>query len=143
MAAPAPMAYLAGFFDGEGSVAIKRNKRHSYILVLVVGNTDPTVLHLFHQHFGGFFPRPRLRPGWKPFYTWQASTGPAERCLRALLPHLRVKRAQAELALKFRKLMLQNAGHGQVPRDELRVRREAYRLEMKQLNLRGASEGGE
>ncbi|KKL77327.1 hypothetical protein LCGC14_2036070, partial [marine sediment metagenome] len=53
------VSYLAGFFDGEGSISSNlkyagKNKRPASISLRVCAyNTDPSPIRLFHSEFGG------------------------------------------------------------------------------------------
>lgn len=94
--------YFAGILDGEGSISIgkarwrKNGLEYRYCQVqLYVRMQNRTPLDLFAQRFGGTV---RQNPH---TYTLSWSTHKAGEVLRALLPHLQVKRPQAELALQF------------------------------------------
>jgi hypothetical protein len=99
------IAYAAGFFDGEGHIRIQRHSvRGSYMLSVSVVQATPDPLDLFITLFGGVTKR-RLVPykgSLKCQYQWQTSSKSAELVLRELLPFLRCKKAEAELALEFR-----------------------------------------
>jgi len=103
------LSYIAGFFDGEGSVTIHHNyapsprgKSPNHTLQVSIGNTDPRVIVWIHEHFGGAL---TMRSGFKPNHRdviqWMARSNKAARFLRMILPYLRMKREQAEIALTF------------------------------------------
>jgi len=102
------MAYLAGFFDGEGCVTIRVDKTrfggrgHNY-LCTTVSNTDREVLDHFRNVFGGG--SCNLVQFYTPIGTlvhqWTVTGDRAYLILRAMYPYLRVKKAQAEVAMKF------------------------------------------
>lgn len=110
-------AYLAGFFDGEGSVMVdtrkvycagrpNRNHHQSPTVAVKVGNTDPKPLHRFRRVFGGRVyrepdPRSVRNNRNKPMYSYRAYENTSRVILEKLLPHLMTKRPQAELALQL------------------------------------------
>lgn len=99
------LAYAAGFFDGEGHIRIQSHSvRGSYMLSVSVVQATPDPLDLFVDLFGGVVKRRLLpyRGQVRCLFTWQTSSMSAEKCLRQMLPFLRVKRAEADLALEFR-----------------------------------------
>lgn len=91
-------AYLAGLFDGEGSVLIQPCGS----LSIKLDNTDLPVLEFLVAQFGGPIYRCRPRARRKTCFSWQVYGDVAEAALRKMLPYLIVKRNQADLALKIR-----------------------------------------
>lgn len=99
----AELQYLAGFFDGEGSIMILKEVQKSYHLHRVavsVTNTAPQVIQTFRDSFGGFVKCRELKSG-KIETRWGASCCIAQSFLRQIEPCLRVKRKQAQLALEM------------------------------------------
>lgn len=107
------VAYAAGFIDGEGCIVILRKKNnqgvgfHSryYLLRLQACNTAPEGIELLYGLFGGAM-RERAAHSANRYnkgvmYEWETSSNGALKALKELLPHLRVKRAQAEFAIQF------------------------------------------
>lgn len=101
------LAYAAGFIDGEGHIRIQKHSvRGSYMLSVSAVQSTETPLPLLQKCFGGvvkrrvnFYYRGQLKIRWE----WQASSKVAERALKLMLPYLRVKKDEAEVALEFRK----------------------------------------
>lgn len=94
------LLYLAGFFDGEGSIGVSGGS----LSVRVVNSYRP-VLDRFATTFGGSVGLhnagdEKSRMTW----VWRAYGETGEKALRALLPHLVEKRAQAYMGLHFREL---------------------------------------
>jgi hypothetical protein len=96
--------WAAGFFDGEGCVSIvrrpKRDKVYHWLDISAYQNHRAPLEEL-QCLFGG-----SVRPeagGWK----WRACGPTAGDALREMLPYLRVKHTQAEIAVPFqaRKLL--------------------------------------
>lgn len=98
------LAYLAGFFDGEGCVHIGRTSVSPkgityYRMTVSVAQVDPSPLHLFARRFGGNVTR-----GSRGAWVWQRVGWQAARVLEALLPFLRQKGEQARLALIYQRM---------------------------------------
>ncbi len=95
------LAYVAGFFDGEGNIDIAHNhgngngKREQYTLSIKVTQKEPHALEPLLE-FGGSFYNPR--PG---YYQWHIHGAKAAKFLELILPYLRAKTGQAEAALRF------------------------------------------
>lgn len=95
------MAYLAGFFDGEGCIRLKKSYRpqaNNFYLTVQVSNSDRLVLEDFKNMFGGSV---TLRGKSKNFdmFMWECHTANAGDFLRAMQGFLRTKRPQAIYAL--------------------------------------------
>lgn len=143
---PGYLAYLAGFFDADGSIGITPPRDTSlYLLSIHVVQVVPAPLLLFQEAFGGKIGRPRGDPPRRPVRTWTCETKKAEAALRAMLPWLVVKRERAELALEFRELF---KGANIVPRGRscnpekrgrIMLERQGYYEQMRVLNRRGAA----
>lgn len=102
-------AYIAGFFDGEGCIivraAIRKNKT-TYELMISVGQNDTSVLKYIQRFFGGRIANPSYefrKKNQTPDLRMESKK--AADFLRTMLPYLRVKKPQAELALKFQELV--------------------------------------
>ena len=103
------LAYVAGFFDGEGTIAacIKfRVNRNSYgcVVQVAIGNTNKTVLEYIQGLTGlGNIREVQVKyPNAKIIYHW-ALTNQTDKLkfLKLILPFLKVKRLNAELAIKY------------------------------------------
>lgn len=104
------LAYLAGFVDGEGSIAVGinngNNGRKRYYLRLSVHQIDPAPLHLLEELFGGSVRHHTNRSGnSRPIYEWVVVSEKARMAIEALRPYLIVKAAQADVALQFQNLL--------------------------------------
>lgn len=100
-------SYLAGLFDGEGSVCILRAKPPTlrrptpkYELRVGVVMTHAPTVQRFYEVFGGAPLRLDKRRA-KTKYMWTVSQLLALRCLTTLTPALRVRRQHAEIAARF------------------------------------------
>lgn len=112
------LAYIAGFFDGEGSICIgKRGPKHAKHLQLTITltQTDREILEWVDAQLGSLG-RIRVKNhgrktralildlgyNLKECYELVWDSLRAESVLTALLPYLKVKKARAEIALEFR-----------------------------------------
>lgn len=97
----AEAAWLAGFIDGEGTIARYAAKVKFFVWVLSVSSTDRGALEYCQQitNAGGVCEK-RVYPGRKPAFVWKVS---AQRDLAAVLeqvlPYLKIRREQAEAFL--------------------------------------------
>lgn len=104
------LAYLAGLFDGEGSIAIARSLPQSntgavsprYQLQVALTNGHAGVLQACSTQFGGQVSWNESKfPGATRGGRWQANARVAARFLQTVLPHLLMKKKQAELGIAF------------------------------------------
>lgn len=105
-------AYLAGAIDADGFITIARQVRNTgdryehrptyYNAKLGFTETSPIIPHLLKETFGGscYEYQPK-NPEHKRWYNWQIQNLKAGAAVRLLLPHLRLKRQQAELVIEF------------------------------------------
>jgi len=104
------LAYMAGLFDGEGSVSLlRRSKRSPWAVRLHISicNTNEESMRTFSKGFDGSLFR-QQRTGFKryrrPWYIWSADDAKAERVLRLLLPYLKIKADRARIGLYAREV---------------------------------------
>lgn len=95
------IGYLAGLFDGEGSIYGGLNPKPCLHIVCTMTTPDP--LKLFHEAFGGSLKSYAPTKGQKtPMWRWGVCSAiEQEAFLTAVLPWLIVKKPQAELALQY------------------------------------------
>ncbi len=94
------LAWAAGFFDGEGCVAVANGNS----LYMSAAQIDRTPLDQLTEILGGkvYGPRYPSREGRRPIFEWKLTTHHnVVRALRCLLPFLTCKHAQATLAMTF------------------------------------------
>ncbi len=94
-------AYLAGFVDGEGSIMILARKGTISIRTSIT-NTDHDVLDWIWKTVGvGDLHLARFSTEkWKTTWTWNTNGDSTESILTQILPYLRIKKVQAELAIE-------------------------------------------
>jgi len=152
------LIYMAGFFDGEGCVAISKinlknpeYKSPRYVLEVTAYNCDKDVMDWILTKFGGSTQlrvKPKEKWYWKDNYGWKITSNKAIPFLKELLPYLKVKKKQAELAIEFqeqvmnvknRKTIPVKAGNGishRLAPSEIN-KRDKYWRQMIKLNNRG------
>jgi len=100
------VAYLAGFFDGEGSISVNVNRRLvRWSLRLSCQQVNPAPLRLLVEAFGGSIRLTSRRGNQRPIYGWAAGGRMAAEAIRMLRPYLTVKADEADVALEFHGLM--------------------------------------
>lgn len=107
----AELAYIAGFFDGEGSVTIHENSKPSprgkapnHTLQVSIGNTDPVVLMWIQSIFGGGLGfRRNVRENERKFAQWVIRAASALPFLEAIRPFLRMKCDQVAIAITYQR----------------------------------------
>lgn len=93
-------AYMAGFFDGEGYVGVLKRQRGKYLeyfVQLSIGQNDGGVMDWVKANFGGNLYVVK-RDG---SYYWTSSNRNAYIFLKRIVPYLRYKKPQAEMAIRF------------------------------------------
>ena len=123
------LAYIAGFFDGEGCICLGKDGKHIYLQVSA-SQTNEWIINWLRLSFGGGVSKKarkgRERQGWQ----WIVRGGKACMFLVEILPFLKLKRAEAELALQFQG---RRKGRGYRPTDKERAVDEAQRIMMSNL----------
>lgn len=146
------LAYMAGIIDGEGCLTISRQirkdrKNPSFKTSITVSNTDRRLVDIFHENFGGVIYETkdnRVSKGWANSFTWHCSIGNSAIFLKAILPYLIAKKAQALMILEFqevqsqyvRKSKGQGLGTKGLSEEEIEVR-QYYHNSVRNLNLKG------
>lgn len=100
------IAYLAGFFDGEGFIIICKDKTRlgnpSYRLRIGASQVIKSPIDLLKDKFGGLV-RLQEKPNAKhrSIYTWEQHSQKAVDTLKILLPYLLTKKDQANFAIDW------------------------------------------
>jgi hypothetical protein len=147
MSLQSKLAYLAGFFDGEGSFSICRTrstvrtmadgsikKYIVYKLDVSLTNTNREVLDWIVSNFGGavYASKQESRKStYLPRYSWRCNNNEErERFILGVLPYLKVKKPMAEIALEFIRMYKQEGEFEkrQELRNRLQVLNHSYRL---------------
>ena len=139
------LAYVAGFIDGEGCITLVPHKpggkrRDGYTLRVLITNTNKPVLVWIQSLFGGYLGQ-RVRRSRNHKISWElcVGSGYAEYMIQQIYPWLKMKKAQAEIGLKFRETVNKRRtayDRDGVPR-EVRVKRDRMYREIHRLNRKG------
>lgn len=132
------LAYIAGFFDGEGSIQLIKLKppqpHHSPRLNLgvSVSQANEWIIQLFKLHFGGYISK-RIdpRPGHRVTWEWQLRCKKALLFLETIYPYLRLKKSEAELGMAFQRSRKHIGRRCKTEKE--RIVEEAQRILMSQL----------
>ena len=113
------LAYMAGLFDGEGCVHIARihtKKRNlTYQLVCKISMYSLSTLEIFKTSFGGSIRRETTHEKSNKYgllYSWAIWGRNSVSFLEKLIPYLRIKKAEANLAIEFQSKKAIGAGKG-------------------------------
>ena len=133
------LAYVAGLFDGEGSISIVKNKKwNNHTLQISLGSTDEWICQSLKMMFGGNISlKNETHDGIRACWQWSNGSRKAYNTLLLIVPYLRIKRPQAEIAIKFQKAKIERAfgkGLNKFLTDEERAVREAQRILVMGMN---------
>ncbi|MGC9101431.1 MAG: LAGLIDADG family homing endonuclease [Caldisericum sp.] len=128
---PEEIAYIAGFFDGEGSIYTSKGKKQ-YFLTVSITNTNLYVLEFIREllHIGKISKNPDKNLGHRKVYRLRLYSNDAKNFLEILLPYLKVKAEQAKIAIEFQNKM--KNGKLTIPKEE----QEYYRNLISSFNLK-------
>lgn len=93
------IAYIAGFFDGEGCIRIKKVKS-CYYLVVHITNSNKSILEFIQERFDGKISF-QERGVHKTIYQFQLNCGQANDFLKSVIGFLKEKKEQALIGIKF------------------------------------------
>jgi hypothetical protein len=110
------IAYCAGVIDSDGTIGIKCNsyaarvvkdcRNASYSARICVRQVTTEALEILQATFGGSVrPAKTYAKRGRLMYSWEIRDQLAERALKRLMPHLRIKKAQAQNCLALRILI--------------------------------------
>ncbi len=132
------LAYIAGLVDGEGCITLSRRYKsphriNTWMVQVDVSNTNLDVLYWLQKELGigRVVLRPRLKAAHKQCGKWYVQTGAAAELLQALSPWLRIKKAQAQLAIAFQATKQPRLTRGipaEIVAERLSISDQLYRL---------------
>jgi len=139
------LAYIAGFFDGEGSVVIlsrlqERSKNPTYSLIVSIANTVLKPLRMLHSVYGGVMHKAgKVVPRQKQVYHWRLNGKRAADFLTDIRHFLIIKKRQALIGIDFqnRKENVKVYRGHPISKTEVAYR-ERQRTALRKLNKRGA-----
>jgi hypothetical protein len=141
-------AYAAGLVDGEGCIYVtnsarKGPARRSYSIVVEIGMSVKAVslLRIMRREYGGVIKLSRpATERWSEARAWVVSGVKAEAMLLRILPHLLLKKDQAQVALRvmeIRRSLIPEGGRTARWTDAAADRCEAARLSIQEMNRKG------
>jgi len=132
--------YTAGIIDGEGSIMIIKSKNptckrgYSYQLKVVVANTNEWLCQWLKMQYGGTIQYKKSKKlQKKDIYEWRIVSTQARQFLEYIIPYLIIKKAQAEIAIRFQS----SRGRGKPRTNNENILDEAERIRMRRLNSKG------
>jgi hypothetical protein len=130
--------YFAGFFDGEGCITCYSNRTGYYQIKASCTNTKKEVIEQMQVLYGGGIHVMEKSPLSNSKMAWQWAAGGKTLIpfLQAVLPYLRLKKEQAEMALEF---MTTIGGYGERVSEENALIREQFRERFTALNKKGVN----
>jgi len=115
-------AYIAGFFDGEGSVGAYKSKWGIY-LNSRIGNTNLEILVKIKEVFGGYVSTIKKTEGRKQAWSWIVTDKNELRFFfEKILPYSTVKKQQIIYGLKYLELTSRSSSSIKVTQEEQNVR---------------------
>lgn len=133
------LAYTAGILDGEGCIGIyPRGRRRMHRAEVRIHNTNEWLIQWLRFAYGGsvYYTEPKQGENHKPCWMWVVSGKKALIFLQLIYPYLRLKKPQAELAVKFLRV---RRGTGYDSTEEELAIAEAQRIVMNKMNKTGRS----
>lgn len=102
------LAYVAGIIDGEGCIALWKNRETRYRKAISVtpgiglGMTDSLIIDFIYANFGGCISHSQPKGNRKLVTQYSInSRKELKKLLTSILPYLRLKKQQAKLVLEF------------------------------------------
>ena len=131
-------SYLAGIIDGEGTITAECNGQDR--IRVTISSTSTALIDWLIVKIGGHASisnRKRAEEyGHKFCWHWEVTGVKAASLLDGILPHLRIKKRQAQLALLFRETF---HGKGKHPSTEDKKRRSWIVKQFRRMNNRQSS----
>ena len=96
------ISYIAGFFDGEGSIYMLHNKKTNQIFLCVnLTNTNKKVLDWINKNLGGKLSLSKDKRAKIQLYRLRWYSQNALSILKVLKPYLQIKKNKCKLAIEF------------------------------------------
>ncbi len=130
------LAYIAGILDGEGCICISQSSitgksgRRYFQLGVYVENTNEWLVRWLHLSFGGGLYERKTQIN-TPIWQWRISSAQASEFLELILPFLKLKKPQTEIAIQFQR---KRKPRGQSRTDEELALEEAQRIILNGMN---------
>ena len=142
------LAYLAGFIDGEGCITLgwhwtskQKSKRYRYMQLRVeIANTDVGVLAWARGLFSlpsVLYTTKRQPRHWKPAHHLSWTGQNAVSVIQQVYPFLKIKKGQAEIALKFHETRVARGARRKGVPDDVQTVRDLLNEQLHVANARG------
>jgi len=103
------ITYVAGLFDGEGCVQIRKLRKNDryggvcHLLATQIANTNLSILELLKADFGGCICEGNKLDSRhkKRCWTWSIASHQAYGFLKKIYPYLIIKKAEVDIAFEF------------------------------------------
>lgn len=125
------LAYVAGTIDSDGCIAIKKTKKSKrlisphYTLQVLLNSPDGRQIDYLYGNYGGRIYKTYANSG-KIIWRWEVASRRAANLCKKLIPFLRYKKEQAELAVQFQSKIERHRAK-QLPIYEVERREKLYR----------------
>ncbi len=101
---PTTLAYLAGYFDADGCVTVQLRRVASVTVSCRITSVNREMIDWFQSSFGGWVACQRQpRQNRREAFSWGLDHVSCIPFLEAVIPYLRLKRAEAEIALELQR----------------------------------------
>lgn len=102
------LARLAAYIDGEGCISIEPvGVKRSHRMQVAITNTDVRLVVWLKDTFGGEYRAKGKTNSRRRIWYWYAGSALADELLKACLPYFIMKRDQAEIAIAFRRTVVE------------------------------------
>jgi hypothetical protein len=136
------LAWVAGMFDGEGSLTLKRAVRHGHThhrIWITIGMANKPdnekALVLMQKLFGGYIGIHKNSDNRNDSIHWTIASQMAYECLKKVSPFLIIKKKHAQLLIEFQEICVSRKGK---KNNLAKFERQAqYFEELRKLNTRG------
>ena len=125
------LAYIAGLFDGEGCVVIRKDRKY-FRLEVRITNTNRKVIDYIHSFFNGdviVYDKGR----YKTCYNLRFADGKGAKFLKSVLPYLIIKKEQAKLGIEFQEKVIRKIRNKCLTKRDLTLRKK-YKEKISKLN---------
>ena len=133
--------YMAGILDGEGSISILKSGQRKdglafWKLVIQVTSASQELIDWIYSTFGGYKYIEEHKDRRRTYYKWMLLCRHASDFLTYLLPHLKVKKRQAQIGIQFQTSVLPPTGSSGKRTEEVYLFQTKLREELLELNKR-------
>ena len=140
------LAYVAGLFDGEGSITIGKSnpatyntlRSPSHWLQVGITNTNKNLIDWLCNTFGGHISNNSHCPSRKkqrPCWAWRKNSNEAAFFLKSIFPFSKIKQEQMKLAIEFQEKRKGSKGNKGCLTQQVIQERDDYKQKISKLAL--------